>query len=393
MVKTKRKDFIPKHSMLKGSRLIFPIFEKWTEINVFSEEMDYEQYEYKFLQLVKFKKAMFKRSFFDDGFMNKAKAKASGNPAMAQAYKIIINSGYGFWGLRTKGRDGVIICEPNSNEYMEYLNTDKLLGIREYKDYTICRVLKDLNVKDFNVSVAAAISSYARSKLHSMLMAIRKVGGEIYYCDTDSVICNINISNYPEIQQKFQWDGDGSELGSLKNECDEKIEGLLKSLYPPTLFNGCVKSSQAKQKAILKDLIKKENGNLSFDRGVITGCKQYALTKTVNIEGKDHTVEIVKLKGYSQRDTEITEYKHDELMKRNIPLGQKVKNKLKFDDMVNMNLGISISQKQTQFRCPKSNYVSETQAFTINSQKITKSFRRTYTKGQIFNNYVLPLRV
>ena len=61
--------------------------------------------------------------------------------------------------------------------------------------------------------------------------------------------------------------------------------------------------------------------------------------------------------------------------------------------MVALNNGEKMSQEQTQFRCPKSNYVSETREFTIKSQKVNKSFRKTYTKGQIFQNFVLPHRV
>lgn len=362
LVRTKNTKHIPKHAVLKDDRLIFPIFENWTKINLFSEELDYQQYEYEFITGVKFKKSRIKQKFFNDGFRNKAKAKAEGNPAMAQAYKIIINSGYGFWGLRTKDRDGVIICEPNSHKYMEYLNTDKLVSIREQGDYVLCRIKKDLDVCDFNVSVAAAISSYARSKLHKMLTAIRKVGGKVYYCDTDSVICNININDYPNIKKKFQWDGDGTELGSLKNECDEYIEGIVKKEHP-----NYTKEQINKEVELL---LLKENGNFSFDKGLLTGCKQYALQKKINYNGKDHIIEIVKCKGYSQKD-----------------------DKLKFSDMESLNSGINMKQKQTQFRCPKSNYVSETNAFIIKSKVVEKSFRKTYTKGQIFGKYVLPHRI
>ena len=228
-----------------------------------------------------------------------------------------------------------------------------------------CRVLKDLDVKDFNVAVAAAISSYARSKLHSLLTAIKKVGGELYYCDTDSVICNINLNDYPEIKRRFQWDGDGSELGSLKNECDEKVEGLLTKLYPKstessnnTLFKELIESynerTKQKRKSIFKHIVDAENGNLHFDEGVITGCKQYALRKTVIIEGKEHKLEIVKCKGYSQKDDKLT-----------------------FEDMYNLSKGKTKKQMQKQFRCPKSNYVSEhSNSFEIKTVKITKKFRK-----------------
>jgi hypothetical protein len=48
-----------------------------------------------------------------------------------------------------------------------------------------------------------------------------------------------------------------------------------------------------------------------------------------------------------------------------------------------MNDGGSIVQTQSQFRCPKSNYVSETTSFNIKIQKVTKSFRKIYTKGVV----------
>jgi hypothetical protein len=365
LARTKNKKCIPKHAVIKNNRLIFPILENWTELSVFSEELDYEQYEYEFITGIKFKKGRIKQRFFNEGFRNKAISKKNGNPAMAQAYKIIINSGYGFWGLRTKDRDGVIICEPNSHVYMEYLNTDKLISLREHEDYMFCRIKKDLDVNDFNVGVAAAISSYARSKLHSLLTAVRKVGGEIYYCDTDSIICNINLNDFPEIKKKFQWDGNGEELGSLKNECDEYIEKIIKKEFPDKL--GFTKEFRKNELQKIKDM---EGGNNYFDNGILTGCKQYALQKTVKINNKLHIIEIVKCKGYSQKVDKLT-----------------------FDDMLNLNKGNKMSQEQTQFRCPKSNYVSETKAFVIKSQKVVKSFRKTYSKGQIFQNHVLPFRI
>jgi hypothetical protein len=80
-----------------------------------------------------------------------------------------------------------------------------------------CCVIKDLTIKDFNVGIASAIASYSRLKLCSAINAIKIVGGSVYYCDTDSIICDINLNDYPEFKNEFQWDGNGTELGSLKN--------------------------------------------------------------------------------------------------------------------------------------------------------------------------------
>lgn len=358
--KTKNFKAIPKHSIISDQRLVFPIMKNWTTITVFSEELDYDIYEYQFIKGIKFDKSRFMAKFFNDGFINKAKAKKENNPALAQAYKIIINSGYGFWGLRTEDRDGVQIFENGDSSYLKYLNTDKLINIREYGGYYFCRVLKDLDVRDFNVAVASAISSYARSKLHSLLTDIRAVGGNVYYCDTDSVICNINLNDHPQLRQKFQWDGIGAELGCLKNECDEYIEKIVSKHY------GATKGSPEFNKRY-SEVLEAENGNLSWDSCIITGCKQYALKKVITLDGTPYPIEINKLKGYSQS-----------------------KNKLHFSDMEQLSEGKNITQQQIQFRCPKSNYVSDTHIFEIRTEPIEKRFRRTYTKGVLFQNYVLP---
>ncbi len=50
----------------------------------------------------------------------------------------------------------------------------------------------------------------------------------MYYCDTDSIICDVNLNDYPELKNEFQWDDNETELGSLKNECHEEVEKSLK---------------------------------------------------------------------------------------------------------------------------------------------------------------------
>ena len=127
-----------------------------------------------------------------------------------------------------------------------------------------------------------------------------------------------------------------------------------------------------KQDRIFAELVAQESGNLSFDMGCITGCKQYALRKKIKIEDKIHTIEIVKIKGYSQRE-----------------------DKLKYSDMEKLGNGKKLFQNQMQFRCPKSNYVSDTQSFNIKTKYVKKSFRMTYTKGQLFKptGDVMPLRI
>ena len=108
----------------------------------------------------------------------------------------------------------------------------------------------------------------------------------------------------------------------------------------------------------MKELRERENGNFSFNSGLIVGCKQYSLRKSIEIDDEMHVIEINKCKGYSQK-----------------------KNKLRYEDMREMAEGNTIRQDQDQFRCPKSNYVSETNYCEIRTVKVNKSFRMNYTKG------------
>ena len=50
----------------------------------------------------------------------------------------------------------------------------------EVGEYSIMRVLSDLLVKDFNVGVASAISSYARCRLWSLINDIESRGKSVY---------------------------------------------------------------------------------------------------------------------------------------------------------------------------------------------------------------------
>lgn len=331
-VKTINKNILPLHGIIHNSRLVFPYFEDFTELYIFSEEIRYDIYEYEFLEAIAYERKPFMKEFFETGFKKKAEAKKQGKPALAQVNKIVINSGYGFWGIRTKDRDGIIITHKTDPDFITYFLNEKLINANTANYMIFARVLKDLNISNHNVGISAAISSYARIKTHRLLVELKKVG-EIYYCDTDSVICNTNLNDFPELKKKFQWDGNGDDLGSLKNEAHEFKD--------------------------LKKNIENENGNVYFDRCIINGCKMYGL--------KRDNIEIVKCKGYSQKEK-----------------------KLKYEEM--KILGESeIKQLQNQFRCPKNNYVSQTNSFVINLKSVEKKFKRLYTKGVVNGSKVSPL--
>ena len=94
------------------------------------------------------------------------------------------------------------------------------MNYTEIGKYGIARVLKDLPIKDFNVGVASAISSYSRCRLWSLIDGIESKGKRVFMCDTDSVITDAKLNDYPDLMEAFMWDGCGDALGSLKNEAE-----------------------------------------------------------------------------------------------------------------------------------------------------------------------------
>jgi len=323
----------PLHYIKKEGKMIFPYFDTWTELTLYSEEIKYglkhNLYEYQLLDGYKFQGGYLLKEFMKSGFDKKATAKQNGDKALAQTWKIIINSGYGFWGLKSKNRDSVkLINDPdfNPSRSYQYIEQDKLVNESYYKDYTMLRVKADIPVKDFNVSVCSAISSLARLKITELIHDIERKGDKVYYCDTDSVITDCDVYHEKEIQEKFMWDFTGDELGSLKNEAHDLVG---------------------------KEQQDRCNGSVWFDKLYCFGSKYYAL--------QGENMEICKLKGYKQSDTDI----------------------LTISDYENIDDKV-ISQDQMQFLCPKTSWLDETNPFQMVKHIVKgKTFKVNYLKGDV----------
>ena len=332
----------PLHGLKEDGKLLFRHFQEWTPLTLFSEELKLGiksgMYEYDIQGGLTFQSAPWMADFFTDAFQRKADAKRDGNPALAQVWKIIANSGYGFWGIRVQDRDCILIQDADKSAIYPYLENGKFLNYNEIGDYSIMRVEDDLPVSDFNVGVASAISSYSRCRLWSLIDAIEEKSGNVFMCDTDSVITNLDLSKYPDLMSEFMWDGCGDDLGSLKNEADDflKDEGHTKDKIK-----------------WLKDEI---GGMIYFDDLILGGCKFYTLRK----DGCKNI--IAKCKGY-KKGTDGSE--------------------LAFEDFEDMDGGGVKGQKQVQFLCPKMNHVSMDGKFAMRTPHIYKKFKFAYTKGVV----------
>ncbi len=280
-ITTKRK---PIHERKDDNtyRSMYNYYTTFTEMTLFSEELKrgYKEnmYEYILIDGYEFGASPVMEKFMSDGFQNKARYKAEGKTSLSNAYKVMINSGYGFWALRTTDRESVVINTHDRVDIASYVMNDQLLDFVEYEKYTCARVAVDINVTDVNIGVAAAITSYARMHLWKLIDRIEQTtDSKVYYCDTDSVITNCNINDHPDLMKEFCPDGTGEALGSLKNECTDKLtkhfDKKIRKKYNLQAFDPLNET----QKTEKKDLIKAESH--TFDSLIVAGLKKYSLQK------------------------------------------------------------------------------------------------------------------
>lgn len=106
------------------------------------------------------------RSQFTKLYEQKKEARQKGDTCMENLSKIMINSGYGWFGLNTNNKDQVIFTPKASNEYLKYLGEERLLAITEWANDRVLRVISKCASVDCSVGVASYITAYARIKLH-----------------------------------------------------------------------------------------------------------------------------------------------------------------------------------------------------------------------------------
>ena len=342
---------LPFHQ-IRDKKLLFPYIENWTKITIPLTDIQYGLklgYEYKPLKCIRFRRGQPLKEFFKNGFEQKAQAKRNNKPSLEYFWKIVINSGYGFWCFNPYNKNSVKISKTKIDNWQGDFIKNRLISYSNVGDYSITRIINDSLPTKSNIGIGSIISSNARLYLHQFMNDIKKLGFNIYYTDTDSVITDCNISHYPEILKKYRKDGEGNILGSFKNE----LSGV-KDL------NG--------NKYNWKD----ENGfDLPFDDFILTGLKSYAFS----YNGEPV---IAKLKGYKKRDFD----------------GNIIGLKEQYNNIEKMNNGEEINQKAFQILGNKNDMMELDNPFGLRYAEITKKFKKLYTKGIVDENgNITPLTI
>ena len=274
---------LPLHGEKIDGKLKFRHLVKWQELVLFSEEIreGIKQgiYEYEFIDGVGFKRGKHLEPMVRKLFKMKADAKREGKDALSSVLKIVLNSLYGFWGTRTADREGLeIYLNEGDVPFFDHLEKQQLVDITEHERYTVLRVEKDLPIDDINVSIAAATTSYARVRIWSLMDAINTRGGEVYMCDTDSVITNCDLSLHPDLMAEYipdyQSEDPGAELGSLKCECTDEVKKALKAAkYTPDQIEDTLNKMRG------GDTLKVPWKPIPYDQCILAVLKTYTLRK------------------------------------------------------------------------------------------------------------------
>lgn len=330
-------DQLPLHGFINDNRLVFPHFSTPTRMVLFSEEIKYGQklgiYRYQFLRGYAFDQEAIMADCSRDLFRKKQEATTLGLKARAKAAKVTVNSSYGFWGLRRTNRTQIKLHRRESEKWVELLDANRLQSVGWFPNYILTRSLEDISTEYMQVSVAAAVTSWARMLLYKLLSSIRRRGYKLMYCDTDSVISTMPLSENLDILDELDVPHDCTELGGLKNELSDDV----RSEPDP-----CIHSL------------------------VVVAPKFYAWRRN------DLDIQSTKLKGFSQRRDKLKYEQFGLLMNRQIDV---------------------LSQDQTQFRVPVSGWVREDRPFEIEVHKVHKEFGiGEYKKGIVSDSGdILPL--
>lgn len=253
-------------------------------------------------------------NFIDTMYEIKEEGTNTGNEALRTFGKLLMNVGYGYTGMT---RDKTKL-EP-IEKLPEYLEAGKdIVYINEELGYI--EVPAEVKSEYIQVQVASYVTSYARLVLLDALR-IADEKGEVYYCDTDSVVCS---EPFPlEMVDKVRlgaWDLEAEPLKALflkpkvyseilENKTNIKFKGISKDTQKGLTFDD--------YEHLLTELEEQKNKYVIVERNKLMLRSIMYLEKN----GKD-------LNSYEYRDKKMNLNTQD---KRNIDYKENVTSPLYFD--------------------------------------------------------------
>jgi hypothetical protein len=182
------------------------------------------------------------KNFIETMYEIKEEGTRTHNEALRTFGKLLMNVGYGYTGMT---RDKTKL-EPISKLEKYLASGDPIVYINEELGYI--EIPANVTSEYIQVQVASYVTSYARLILLDALKMAEKLG-EVYYCDTDSIVCSEPLPD-------FMVDGVKLSMWDLESE-------PLKALYlKPKVYSEVLEN---KTNIKFKGISKETQKNLTFD--------------------------------------------------------------------------------------------------------------------------------
>ena len=326
------------------------------------------------------------KGMVDKLFKAKKDAEAEGNDARRAMSKIIVNSLYGFWGIKISDNEQMSINQFKNNEKKsaflnKHLCRNRLLGFDDVGKKTLVRTNEKLDAKCANIIIAQFTTAYARTELYTLMKDLEKSKGGVYYCDTDSVITDLDLSRRENelLANKYCLCVKGEKLGDLTNEA-----GTVEGGYKLGVFLGCKSyllvdknfdEENYKTPLTYKELGKLKDKVIRKFKGINT--KNIYKNKTTNDEEK--TIIFTGEENYDYNDT-VNLYKDEGF------------STIWVQDYIKMAEGYKVHTDNWNFLSGSSSLAKENYLQFSSNSKISKC--GDYSKGYVEESgKVIPLQI
>lgn len=148
------------------------------------------------------------RDYVNDLYKYRDKSNPAYDEALAQVVKILLNATYGKFGMKTERKQIYLAGDPEMPEKCCPVNGDP--------DCPLWYATKTVDAPYVMPQIAARVTALARVRLLKGMLKALELGGDVYYCDTDSIVTNVDLPT-------------SNALGDLKDEFPEqsgKLHGL-----------------------------------------------------------------------------------------------------------------------------------------------------------------------
>lgn len=269
---------------VKMGKLTFPtgyVYGTWTY-----EELEYS-IKYCGVEIIEYHALCHFRNTFKvfDNFVEtfykmKEKATEDKNEALRTLAKLLLNVGYGYTGMN---RDKETLDDiANIDKY------DKVLFVDEEQGYI--QVPADITSEYIQVQVASYVTSRARLVLLKALKKVEELGGNCYYCDTDSIVCDVELPAEMIHDTKLGlWALEGDNIKKalflkpkvyvevFENETNKKFKGISTDTQNEmtyetyqTILNDILDGTKdfrviEKNKTTLRSIMYMQKNNIDFD--------------------------------------------------------------------------------------------------------------------------------